>query len=193
MSRHLLLGGLLLLSSAAPAQEPKPKLKGSKTEKAPKIDLGLPSFGALPTGDGMKKVGEKAPTERSTPAGPTAYTVVSVQHGKGFVRTPQGSKPSAPFAAVNASGSPLLTEKFSTVVRVHASEQRSASIEVLVLDPRGDTVMDANGELAFKADETEWTVDWAPTGIRAPGAFQVLVRVGGQPLGTFPLTVDAKK
>ncbi len=193
MSRHLLLAGFFLLSSAAPAQEPKPKLKGSKKERAPKIDLGLPTFGALPTGDGMKKLDEKAPTERSSPTSVPAYGVVSVQHGKGFVPTPTGSKPSLPFLAVTASGSPLVTEKFSTVVRVRSSELRSASIEVLVLDPRGDTVMDANGELAFKADETEWSVDWAPTAIRAPGAFEVVVRVGGQPLGTFPLTIDAKK
>ena len=69
---------------------------------------------------------------------------------------------------------------------------RGADRAVMVLDPRGDTVMDASGQLTFKNDETDWTVDWEPTGIRTAGEFQVLVRIGGNPLGTFPIKVEAK-
>jgi hypothetical protein len=171
-----------------------PKLKGSVKQSAPKIDLGLPAFGALPKGDDLKKVEEKPAQDGPTvTSGQATYTIVSVQHGKGFIRSPTGSKPSAPYPAVVAAGSPLMTEKFSSVVRVKAPDKKSTSIEVAVLDPRGDTVMDASGTLTFKNDETDWTVDWEPTGIRAAGDFQVLVRIGGNPLGTFPLKVEPKK
>jgi hypothetical protein len=182
-------------AQATPAEKKDaPKLKGSVKQSAPKIDLGLPAFGAIPRGDDLKKVEEKPTQDGPTvTAGQATYTIVSVQHGKGFVRTPTGSRPSAPYPAVTADGSPLMTEKFSSVVRVKAPDKKSTSIEVAVLDPRGDTVMDASGTLTFKNDETDWTVDWEPTGIRAAGDLQVLVRIGGNPLGTFPLKVEAKK
>ena len=85
-----------------------------------------------------------------------------------------------------------MTEKFSTVVRVKAPEKKNTSIEIAILDPRGDTVMDAQGQLTFKSEEADWTVDWDPTGLRNVGDFQVLVRIGGNPLGTFPLKIEAK-
>lgn len=193
MSRMLLLTGLSLAIVAHAEEKKDPKLKGSMKQSAPKIDLGLPAFNTIPTGEGMKKVEQKQVSDTpTTTSGAAVYTIVSVQHGKGFVRTPTGSKPSAPYAAVAAAGAPLMTEKFSTVVRVKAPDKKSTSIEVMVLDPRGDTVMDASGQLTFKNDETDWTVDWEPTGIRTGGEFQVLVRIGGNPLGTFPLKVDAK-
>lgn len=194
MSRLLLIGGLsLAIAAHADEKKDQPKLKGSMKQQAPKIDLGLPTFNSIPTGDGMKKVEDKPAADRpTTTPGQAPYTIVSVQHGKGFVRTPTGSKPSAPYPAVLASGSPLMTEKFTTVVRVKAPDKKTTSIEVVVLDPRGDTVMDASGQIPFKGDEADWTVDWDPTGIRAVGEFQVLVRLGGNPLGTFPLKVEAK-
>lgn len=193
MSRMLLLAGLSLALVAHAEEKKDPKLKGSMKQSAPKIDLGLPTFNTIPTGEGMKKVEQKQVSDTpTTTSGAAGYTIVTVQHGKGFVRTPTGSKPSAPFPSVVAAGAPLMTEKFSTVVRVKAPDKKSTSIEVMVLDPRGDTVMDASGQLTFKNDETDWTVDWEPTGIRTGGEFQVLVRIGGNPLGTFPLKVEAK-
>ncbi|MBE2251756.1 MAG: hypothetical protein IAE78_19630 [Myxococcus sp.] len=192
MSRTLLVGGVLLSVVVSAQAKPEPKLKGSMKQSAPKLDLGIPKFDAIPKGDELKKVEEKKVEERTTAPGVAPYTIVSVQHGKGFVRTPTGSKPSAPFPAATASGAPLMTEKFSTVVRVKAPEKKNTSIEVAVLDPRGDTVMDAQGQLTFKSDEADWTVDWDPTGIRTAGDFQVLVRIGGNPLGTFPLKIEAK-
>jgi hypothetical protein len=193
MSRTVLIGGVLLSLVAFAQTKTEPKLKGTMKQGAPKLDLGIPRFDALPKGDDMKKVDEKAPTERAATApGVSPYTIVGVQHGKGFLRTPTGSKPSAPYPAVMASGNPLMTEKFSTVVRVKAPEKKNASIELAVLDPRGDTVMDAQGQVTFKGEEADWTVDWAPSGIRAVGDFQVLVRIDGNPLGTFPLKIEAK-
>lgn len=188
----LVAASLFTLAAQADEKKDQPKLKGSMKQQAPKIDLGLPTFGSIPSGDGLKRVEEKPAADRpTTTSGQAGYTIVSVQHGKGFVRTPTGSKPSAPYPAVTASGNPLMTEKFTTVVRVKAPDKKTTSIEVVVLDPRGDTVMDASGSLPFKNDEADWTVDWDPTGIRAPGEFQVLVRLGGNPLGTFPLKVEA--
>lgn len=197
--RFALLAALLAVPLHAAAQDtpPKkdaPKLKGSVKQSAPKIDLGLPAFGSIPKGDDVKRVDEKPQQEGPTiTSGQASYNIVSVQHGKGFIRSPTGSRPSAPFTAVTAAGTPLMTEKFSSVVRVKAPDKKSTSIEVAVLDPRGDTVMDASGTLTFKNDETDWTVDWEATGIRTVGDFQVLVRIGGNPLGTFPLKIEAKK
>jgi hypothetical protein len=118
-------------------------------------------------------------------------------HGKSFIRSPEGAKAATPFPQVTVTANPYMTEKFSSVVRVKSPAKKNARIEVAILDQRSDTVMEASGELRFgTGDEAEWQVDWEPSGIRNPGEFQVLVRIGGNPLGTFPLKValapDAK-
>ena len=165
------------------------KLKGQK------LDLGLPkTFNAIPTGEGLEK-----PKEKTTQAGPTTnsndaqYVVVSVVHGKSFLRTATGAKPSSPFEQVPTEGNPPTTEKFSTVVRVRCISKVNASIDVVILDPRSDTLMEASGQLLFRAQkdpELDWTVDWERTQLpRGTGTYQVLVRVAGQPMGTFPLKI----
>lgn len=185
--------GLLVLVtlSASVLADPPPKLKGKKTEGAPKIDLGLPPPAPLPTDQKLESATKKDEPQQ----GPTAvradegYTVVRVAHGKAFIRTPEGAKPSAPYPHVTVNGPPYQMEKFATVVRVRCAAKKNARIEVLVLDQRSDTLMEASGELRFgNNEETEWQVDWEPTGLRNPGELQVLVRVGGNPLGTTPLT-----
>jgi hypothetical protein len=119
--------------------------------------------------------------------------VVSVVHGKSFMRSPSGAKASSPFEQVATEGNPPTTEKFSTVVRVRCVSKVNASIDVVILDPRSDTLMEASGELFFRAQkdpELDWTVDWDRTSLpRGPGNYQVLVRVAGQPMGTFPLKI----
>ncbi len=182
------------MSFVAGAAEPAPKLKGTKKESAPKLNLGLPSFNEIPKDQKL----ESAQGKEKTQTGPSGarldegYTLVRVVHGKTFVRSPDGAKPSAPFTQLTVSSNPFVTEKFSSVVRVKSPAKKNTRIEIVILDQRGDTVMDAQGELRFSsADETEWQVDWEPTGVRAPGDFQVLVRVGGNPLGTTPLKVVA--
>lgn len=185
MTRLVLVASLVCVGLAQAAD---PKLKGSKKEAAPKLDLQMPDFGALPTDTKLEKAKPKqdAMQTRKSPV-EEGFSVVRVVNGKSFLRGPDGAKPSAPFPQVTLTNN--TTEKFSTVVRVKNPAKHNARIEVVVLDFRGDTVMDASGELYFrgKEDETEWTVDWEPTGVRGPGDFQVLVRVGGNPLGTFPI------
>lgn len=182
----------LSLSLVALADEPK-KLKGSKKESAPKLDLGLPKFGDIPTDQKLENASGKGEPQQQGPSGTRVdegYSVVRVVHGKAFIRAPDGAKPSTPFTQVTATTNPLMTEKFSTVVRVKSPAKKNTRIEVAILDPRSDTVMEASGELRFATgDEAEWQVDWEPSGIRNPGDFQVLVRIGGNPLGTFPLKV----
>jgi len=185
MTRLVLVASLLSLGLALAAD---PERKGSKKEAAPKLDLGLPQFDALPTDTKLETSKPKQDTlQTKKSAVEEGFSVVRVVHGKAFLRGPDGAKPSAPFTQVTLTNN--TTEKFSTVVRVKNPAKHNASIEVVVLDFRGDTVMDASGEISFrgKEDETEWTVDWEPTGVRGPGDFQVLVRVGGNPLGTFPI------
>ena len=187
MLRTLILASLSL---SLLAQAAEPKLKGSKRETAPRLDLGLPTFKEIPKDQKLEKPKEPADAQQ-TPSAARAeegYSIVRVVHGKAFIRGPDGAKPSTPFPQVNVAGSPLMTEKFSSVVRVKSPPKKNASIEVVILDPRGDSVMDASGELRFaNGTEAEWQVDWEPTSVRNPGDFQVLVRIGGNPLGTFPL------
>ncbi len=190
MLRTLVLAALSL-ALVVHAEEPR-KLKGSKKESAPKLDLGLPTFGAIPKDQKLESAKGK-PEAQNAPSASRAdegYTVVRVVHGKSFIRGADGAKPSTPFAQVTVTSNPFNTEKFSSVVRVKSPARKNARIEIAILDQRSDTVMEASGELRFgNAEETEWQVDWEPTGIRNPGEFQVLVRVGGNPLGTFPLKV----
>ena len=192
MLRSLLIAALSLSAAVVHAEEPR-KLTGSKKESAPRLDLGLPTFNALPTDQKLEK--SKRVETQLKPSGTRAdegYTVMRVVHGKGFLRGPDGAKPSTPFPQVTVSGNPLMTEKFSSVVRVKSPGKRNTRIEVVILDPRGDTVMDASGELRFgTGEEAEWQVDWEPSGVRNPGEFQVLVRLGGNPMGTFPFKVAA--
>ena len=191
MLRSLLLGSLSL---ALVAHAVDPKLKGSKKEAAPKLDLGLPTFKDIPKDQKLEKPKEPGDAQQapSTARVDEGYTIVRVVNGKAFIRAPGGAKPSAPFPQVTVAGNPLATEKFSTVVRVKSPPKKNTSIEVVILDQRGDTVMEASGEIRFaNSDESEWQVDWDPTGVRSAGDFQVLVRLGGSPMGTFPLKVVA--
>lgn len=190
MLRSFLIAALSL-SLVALADPPK-KLKGSKKEAAPKIDLALPAFGELPKDQKLENASKKTETQDapSTVRADEGYTVVRVVHGKSFIRSPDGAKPATPYPQVNVTTNPFMTEKFSSVIRVKSPAKKNARIEVAILDQRADTVMEASGELRFgTGDEAEWQVDWEPSGIRNPGEFQVLVRVGGNPLGTFPLKV----
>jgi hypothetical protein len=183
---------LLLLTMAVGARaEDKKKLVGTKKESAPKIDLGLPAFKEIPKDLKLEKA--KATDAQGGPSAHTdeGYSVVRVVHGKSFINTPEGAKASAPFAQVQLSGAPLTTEKFSSSVRVKSPGKRNARIEVLVVDARGDTVMEASGEVAFnpkdKGDESDWSVEWAPTSVRSAGDYEVQVRIAGNPAGSFPI------
>ncbi|MBL9037587.1 MAG: hypothetical protein JNG84_03630 [Archangium sp.] len=182
----------LTVGLAAAGAEPAPKLKGSRKESAPKIDLGL-SFDPLPTTPKLERASDtpssSVPRQADTEQ---TYTVVSVTHAKAFTRGAKGSVADRALTSINASGKPLLTEKFSSLFRVRSAEARNVSIEVAIHDLRGDTVMAANGRLAFKGnDEQEWLVDWEPTGIRVGGDYEVHVRVGGHTQGPYPLKVIA--
>lgn len=170
------------VSFAADKKKPPPQ----------KMDLGL-NLGNVPSAHGIEAPKEKAADgPKATPAH-AEYTVVRVVHGKGFLRTPDGAKPSAPYDSVATDGDPPTTEKFSSVVRVKCTQKVNAPIELAVLDARGDTLMEAKGEIVFrgvKESEVDYTVDWDRTQlIRGPGDYQVLVRVAGTPLGTFPLKI----
>ena len=171
------------------AAEPK-TLKGTKTQSAPKIDLGLPSFGALPKADGLQK--NAPPKEQTAPtqAAPaeTAITIQSVTHSK------MGKGGAAPVSSIFASGNPLMTDKFSSNIKVKSPTKRSTGIEVAILDGRGQSVMEASGTLNFRtgSDETEWHVDWDGSTIRAAGDFVVQVTVGGDTKATFPLKIEAR-
>ena len=184
----LLTAGLAL--AAAPA-----KGKSDAGTGKQKMDLGLPkSFNALPSGSDLEKPKEKsAQQEATTTTSNAEYSVVRVIHGKTFLRTAEGAKSATPYEAVPTEGNPPTTEKFSTVVRVKCTQKTNAPIDVVILDPRNDTLMQASGEIYFRGQkemEVDYTVDWERTQLpRGTGAYQVLIRVAGAPMGTFPLKI----
>jgi hypothetical protein len=190
MSPRLLAATLVLVSVAAFAAEPA-KTKGKGGQKLEKLDLGLGNFTDLPKGDDLKKAEpKKAVDSPSVMPSSATYTVVKVVHGRGFTRSATGATPTSPFDAVPLSSS-MVTDKFSTVVRVKCPQKLTASIEVAIFDQRGDSVMSSSpGTLHFrggKSDEVDWTVDWEPTTVRAPGDYQFKVTVNGKDAGSFPL------
>ncbi|HVE85590.1 MAG TPA: hypothetical protein VND93_22205 [Myxococcales bacterium] len=191
----LRLAVLCVCGFTASALAADPAAKKKPAVKVPSFTL--PSMGEVPKADGLQK--QKAD---AAPAGPSAvrgqdatYTVTKVMFAKQFVYGAGGQAPVAPFTSVALRGSPLTTEKFSSLVKVKCPQKVNAPIEIAILDPRGDTAMSASGELVFKGattDEVEYLVDWDPTPARAGGKFQLLVRVGGQPMGSWPLVVEQK-
>lgn len=190
MSTRLLTVALLVVAVPALAADPKGKSKtgGQKLEK---LDLGLGNFGELPKGTDLKKAEPKKEADSpSVMPSSATYTVVKVSHGRAFNRTPAGAVPVGGFEGV-ALSSAMVTDKFSTVVRVKCPQKLNASIEVAIYDPRGDSVMSAPpSTLQFrgsKSDEVEWTVDWEPTTVRGPGDYQFKVSVNGQDIGSYPL------
>jgi|CXWL01.1.fsa_nt_gi hypothetical protein len=182
----------VLVSSAVFAADAKPK-------KGQKLDLGLPTFGAIPKGDGIAKPKEAPPALQGpsvTPASAT-YSIVRVLHGKSFARTAAGAQPSSPFDGVKLAGDPPTSEKFTTIVRVKCPQKVNTSIDVAILSPRGETMMEVTGgQLNFKglkADEVDYTVDWDPTPMPGGGEYQTLVRVGGNPMSNTSLKMIPAK
>lgn len=184
----------MLVAPLALAADPKPKdPKGGKM----KMDLGLPSFGAIPTGEGMvKPKAEKPADEPTVTAGNATYSVVRVLHGRSFMRTAAGATPvGGALEAIPLVGNPPSTEKFTTVIRVKSPQRVNVPIDVLILDPRGDTAMTATGDVNFRGqsgDEVDYTIDWEKTPTRAGGQFQVMVKLNGQVMGTWPLKVGVE-
>lgn len=171
-------------------------LLGADEKKKPKLDLGLKvETGDVPKGEGLAKPKEKKQsTESSATPVDVSWTVVKVQHGKSFMRGPNGAVPSAPYE-VQGSGSPFTTEKFTTVVRVKCPQKVNAPIELQVLDQRGNSMMEGSGTIYFrgeKSDESDYTIDWDPTPFRGPGEYTLLVKVAGNNVGTFPFRIIDK-
>jgi hypothetical protein len=190
MSPRLLGVTLALIAASAFSAEPakdKSKPKGQKMEK---LDLGLGNFTEIPKGTDLKKAEPKKEADSPTVMPSAAvYTVVKVVHGKSFTRSATGASPAAPFDAVPLSAT-MMTDKFSSVVRVKCPQKLNAGIQVAIIDARGDSIMSADGNLAFrgtKQEEVDWTVEWEPTPVRGPGEYKFQVQVNGEILGTFPL------
>ena len=179
----LALAALLLLGADA-------------TKKKPKLDLGLKvETGNIPTGEGLAAPKQKTQrTESSQTPVDVSWTVVKVQHGKSFMRGPNGAVVTGPYE-VQGSGSPFMTEKFTTVVRIKCPQKVNAPIELQVLDSRGNAMMEGSGTVYFrgeKTDESDYTLDWDPTPFRGPGEYQLLVKVAGNIVGTFPFRIIDK-
>jgi hypothetical protein len=160
-----------------------------------KVDLSglrLPSLGAVPRAEGLEapKAAPAVQTTRAA-AGPARYEVVELVHAAGFSHGPGGPRPMGPpLTAVSLAGRPALTSAFSTLLRVRSTARVGAPVEVVVLDARGETVLRSSGTLVFSgSDVTHFLVDWEPTPLERGGPHQVLVRVAGEPLGTWPLEI----
>lgn len=166
-------------------------------KKKPKLDLGLKvEVGSdIPKGNELEKPKEKkVSNESSASSTDTTWTVVKVQHGKNFMRGPNGAVSTSPYT-VQGSGNPFTTERFTTVVRVKCPQKTSASIELSILDGRGNSMMEGSGTVYFRAeksDESDYTLDWDPTPVRGPGTYNLLVKVAGNIIGTYPFEIVDK-
>jgi hypothetical protein len=163
----------------------------------PKIDVSLPTFDSIPKAEGLKKGEQPEAAQLAGQVREAKYQVVRIQHARAFVRKGAGSTPvGSELKAISLSGRPLLTEKFTTLVRVKSAGKVAAPIDVSVVDNLGDPVFSASGQLSYRGtrtDEVDYLVDWDPTPVRAPGDFRVLVRVAGELIGSYPLpAVEAK-
>lgn len=190
-TRPALLASLLCLASGGAlaaggpdAGTPRRASARPASLKVPKLDLGR-ATGAVPKGDNLE-------AREAAPVAPTPAAAVRADQAPQLVRVELLGASGRPVAEASASGSPLSTEPFSTRVHVRSAARQGGEIELVVLDPRGDSVMTSQGSLSFaglKGDTAVYTVDWDPSPIRSGGDFQLLVRVSGQPLGTWPLKV----
>ena len=181
-----------LAVTSAGATEPAPKLKGSMKQAAPKIDLGMPTFDK-PKDIKLEKATEKPPAEAPSASSDSPYQVVSVINAKTFTRSGATIRASPPLEVITARGTPAMTEKFASVIKVRGAGKRGSIIAVKVVDSRGDTVMQADGQLIFHGDEVEWTVEWAPAMVRAPGDCTMQISVAGQQVAALPFKIEAKK
>jgi hypothetical protein len=184
MRPALLLAAALL---AAPLARAEPPRKAPVRKKAAMSvpSLGLSDLAPLPKGEALR-AGTRSAAAPELRRVDERFEVLGVEHAQGARRA---------LTEVGVSGTPPRTEPFRTRVRVRSAARRTAPIDVVVLDARGDTVMSASGTLSLsglKGDVAEYTVDWDPSPCRGPGAYSVLVRVAGQPLGTWPLPVVAR-
>lgn len=187
MRPALLLAAALLAAPLARAQPPPRKAPATKKKAAMAVpSLGLSELTPLPKGDELRAAGSAPTGAPAVKSVDERFEVLGVEHAQGARRA---------VTEVGVSGSPARTEPFTTRVRVRSAARRTAPIDVAVLDARGDTVMSASGTLSLsglKGDVVEYMVDWDPSTCRGPGAYSVLVRVAGQPLGTWPLRVVAR-
>lgn len=171
--------------------------KGAEPERPKAPDLGLPSFGAIPKGEGVVAPKETSPLPEATisPASAT-YSIVHVFHGKAFSRGPGGARPvGGGMAAITVSGKKPATEKFTTVVRIKSPQRVGAAITLQITDPYGGSLMSASGDFTFrgtKGDEVDYTVDWDPTACRAGGDYTLSIRIGDAVVGTYPLKLVEK-
>jgi hypothetical protein len=181
-------------AQSAKEKDPKPAAK-----KSTGFDLDLPSFKAIPKGEEMQSATPKAGLGQgqTTSSFDSSYEVTKVVHARSFARAAGGASPvGGALESILLGGNPLKTERFQTVVRVKSPQRTGASIDVVILDPRGDTTMEASGTVNFRQanqDEAEWTVEWEPTTCRSGGDYKVMVRVAGQVMGSWPLKLVEKR
>lgn len=190
-----LLAALVIVSLPALATEPakKPAATTPPRSKAKVPSIALPSFGEIPKAEGTQGAQQRDLGEQTrTAAADATWEVVRLQHARQFAGGAGAATAIHPLSAVALKGNPPTTEKFTSLIRVKCAKRASAPIDVVILDQRGDTALSASGTLSFRggnSDETEWMVDWEPTALRAAGDYQVLIRINGQPLGTWPLKI----
>lgn len=180
--RPALLLAVALLAAPLARAEPPRQAPAKKKAAMAVPSLGLSDLAPLPRGEELR-TGAGSAARPEVKSVDERFEVLGVEHAQGARRA---------ISEVGVTGSPPRTEPFSTRVRVRSGARRQAPIELAVLDARGDTVMSASGTLSLTGlagDVAEYTVEWDASPCRGPGAYSVLVRVAGQPLGTWPLQV----
>lgn len=187
---RLALAALLAVSSAAGGADPAPKKASKSKLEVPKIDLS--GLGSIPNLDGVRTEREKPPALKPQVVElDVKYEVKTLAHALDFNRTAKGHAPTGSLLrSIALTGSPLTTQQFATFVRVRATREGDAPIEIEIGDPTSrEAPMTGRGSLSFKGTpaDGDWVIVWDPTPRLKGGTYQVVVRVAGQRLGSWPL------
>jgi hypothetical protein len=198
----LALGLLVLPTSWASEKKAAAKpaaAKGKAAGKGEKVEVPkfeMPAFGEIPKTEGLKaREEQKVSDQPSVKVTEVTYSVMEVQHARGYNRTANGFVAVQPLEQLTLAGSPPTLEGFTTRIRVKCPQRASTSIELALLDQRGDTALAGKGQLSFagsEADEVDYLMEWSPVARPKGGDYQLLIRIAGEPRGTWPIKVVAQ-
>jgi hypothetical protein len=123
---------------------------------------------------------------------PVEFRVINVQHARGHRTARGGCVARGPtLQGFNLPDFPGDVQPFTTCFRLAADRTVIARFDAAILDPDGREVADASGEVSFAASGTtiDYVVEWVSFRARAPGTYELVVRLDRNEVGRFPIEV----
>lgn len=154
------------------------------------FDVQLPQFEALPADLRLEKPSTDIDKGPSKPKPPPQYSIVQVAHVRKKTMAPAGKLVDAGLQEVTLSGNPLMSEPFTSIIKIRCPERMGASVEVSITDERGNVAMSSIGRVYFrdnKRDEVDYPVEWEPSPFQKAGNYFLVVHISDQQLGSWPI------